>query len=344
MTERPIARTKLAMARCSAPSIMKLVVFVVSGMSTVACMTGTAHAQTIGSIREAFRDDLSRVSFGKSLTGLIVLSNELELSGSRIDFDDDGDTAITAFALPFGRTFQPWGDEAAGLYVEGAVGFAVAEQSTDDFFEGQAPGFETTIDTDWMSFSVIAGVGPSFEVAEGLRLAPVASVGLTYLRNETDYGGPGAAVTEAIADGLAFNWDALAVVSGIAGRAEYQRDLAEGYDLTLLARYDMRWTDTIREDDPAQRFFDRTQIATLRADVTGPMSWKPFDRDLRWRLFTGYRHFIEGDLFDAESYAQFGGGFEVDNALPLGTKLTALGSVIVGDDLLGFTAGLGIGF
>jgi hypothetical protein len=114
----------------------------------------------------------------------------------------------------------------------------------------------------------------------------------------------------------------------------------------VIARYDIRWTRTIQEDDQAQAFNSRMQLVTLRGDVTGPTGLEPFGRKLGWRATAGYRGFLEGDLFDVEHVFQIGGALELDmtDVLPVGTRASFGGAWLFGDGLTGWTLGVGVSF
>ena len=235
------------------------------------------------------------------------------------------------------------GEDAPKLYLEGAIGYAKASQESDDIYEGALPMVATSVDTDWITFGGIAGAGIEFEVNEEVTLTPIANVGIARLENNTDYEGPGSALTAAIADGIAFNWDSTALSYGTALRAEWDRDLTDRHEFSLVGRYDLRWTESIEEDDPVQDFSTRAQTITLRADIVGPTGWQIYERSVNWRATVGGKHFIEGDLFDVEDYFEVGGGLEMPNAV-LGTPVSINVGVFVGEDLVGYSAGLGVEF
>ncbi len=300
-------------------------------------------AQTIDDIRDELRESLRGTHFAKGLVGLVLVSDEIEFGGSVLFLDDEEDTEIRSFSLPAQRSYAVAGEDAPKLYLEGAIGYAKASQESDDIYEGALPMVATSVDTDWITFGGIAGAGIEFEVHEEVTLTPIANVGIARLENDTDYEGPGSALTAAIADGIAFNWDSTALSYGTALRAEWDRDLTDRHEFSLVGRYDLRWTESIEEDDPVQDFSTRAQTITLRADIVGPTGWQLFERRVNWRATVGGKHFIEGDLFDAEDYYEVGGGLEMPNAV-LGTTVSINAGVFVGEDLVGYSAGLGVAF
>jgi hypothetical protein len=302
--------------------------------------------QTIDDIRQGLRDSLRDSQFASSFAGMVYVSDEFELSGAHYKFDDADNTRLSSLALPFRRTFHPWGTNATGLYLEGVVGYAQAKESADDIYGGLIPSLQTSVDTDWTTYGGLIGLGPDFRLAEGLTLALIANGGLARIVSEADYGGPGAAVSAQLLDGLAFNWSGYTVSAGGAGRLDWIRPLGKGYVFEAAARYDYRWTETFAADDEAQEFSSQLQLLTLRSDVVGPTGLHLFDRSLDWRAFAGYRYFIEGTLFGTRNLGLLGVALELDTheLLPLGPRVSLSGWVIIGGDVTGYTVGLGFSF
>lgn len=303
-------------------------------------------AQSLEDLRRDLRQRLGEVHFAQALGGLVLASDELELSGAKFDFHDESDTELVALVLPFQRTLRPFADERFGLYLEGAVGHARATQRSSDLYSGRLPGFETAVDTDWSTYSALVGVGLSYDLTPTLQVSAIGDLGLAYLSNDADYSGPGAAVTAAIADGIAFNWDALASCHGTAARVDWSCPLDDERELELIARYDLRWTDTLSSDDPAQDFATRLQWLTLRGDVTGPTGIELLGGQLGWRGILGYRAFLEGDLFGAEDFFQIGGALELaeQQALPLLGGMSLSAGIFVGAELSGWIVGFNVSF
>ena len=306
-----------------------------------------AAAQDLSAARQQLRDDLSSANFAQSLLGLVMLSDELELSGASYTIDDDSSTDLQTYALPFHTSRPLRGDDGLRLHVEGTLGYAVARQGAADIYGGQLPGLQTAIDTKWRTYGALLGVGLEIPMAKDLTLTPIVDVGVSRIENDARFTGPGAAVTAAFTDGIAFNWDALAATYGGALRAGWKTDLSSRHRLELAGRYDIRWTETLQEDDEAQDFVARSQLLTLRADLFGPTGAKLFERELDWQLSSAYRHFPEGDLFGVDGYAQLGASLLVHTGDlgVLDASGFALGAaVMLGDNFRGWTFGVRVLF
>ncbi len=313
-------------------------------------LAAQCFGQSLGDTRDQLRNSLRNADFAATFTGLIVLSDELELSGASYKIDDDkaglSSGHLRSTALPFRKQFDPWEKTRTRLYVEGVLGYGKYSRTTSDIYSGLMPGMETSIDSDSTTLGGLVGIGAEFRLIEGLTLTPIVNAGLAYIKNDVDYGGPGADTSAAILDGLAFNWDGWTATGGGAFRINWVRPLGKGYKLETVGRYDIRWTDTFNTDSSAQEFSSRFQLLMLRTDITGPTGMTPFDRTLYWRVLAGYRHFLEGSLYDIQNIVLLGGGLEYDvtDMLPVGTRLTVKGGVILGENISGYTLGAGLSF
>jgi hypothetical protein len=307
---------------------------------------GLCPAQSLDDARDFVRDSLRDVHFAKSFAGLVLMADELELSAANYRFDNESDTELTVLALPFQRTLRPWGEDAIGLHVEGALGYARARERTDDLYGGTLPGAETAVEVDWTTWGGLVGVGPVFDLGPGLTFAPIANLGLSRLESDAHYSGPGAGLSASLFDGIAFNWDALALSGGAAARVDWRGGLGGELEFELIGRYDLRWTQTIDAEDEAQEFSERTQLLTLRGDLVGPTGLRLLERPLRWRGTVGYRRALEGSLYGCEEMFLLGGGVELATAgeLPLFSNLSLSGAAIFGDGVTGWTVGLGFSF
>ncbi|MCB9883396.1 MAG: hypothetical protein H6834_16540 [Planctomycetes bacterium] len=318
-------------------SIARIVLF--------ACLVAPCPGQDLQQARNDLRKRLRDIGFAQSLNGLVLASDELVFSGAHYRIKDGRNTiTLTTLSIPFHTTLEAFGEGSPDLYVEGVVGYARADEDANDLWQGGFPGLETAVDTSFTTLSGLGGIGVSFEVAEDLTVVPIVNVGVAHLENTTDYGGPGASVTSALLDGLAFNWDTWILSTGTALRTEWKHALSEEHELTLLGRYDLRWSESVGYDDRAQQFTVRNQLATVRADVTGPTGFEMFGQELGWRVDLGYRWFLEGDLFGVHGYTQIGAALELDteDVLPLGSQVSLGAAVMLGSNFWGWSLGVSI--
>ena len=92
------------------------------------------RAQTLEEVRDAVRAAASEVRYPLFAIALTSIAEDSELSGSRFKLDDEGNTRLTTFSLPWrGNFFQA--DNGNSLRVETTLGYASAKVSIDDFWE-----------------------------------------------------------------------------------------------------------------------------------------------------------------------------------------------------------------
>lgn len=290
------------------------------------------------------RESLSNAHFASSFATLVALAEELELSGANYELDDEVSSELSVFALPYRRTFQPRERGRVGLYAEGVVGYAEAKEEVADAYGGAAPGLETMVRSRWSSLGALVGVGPDLAVTETLHVAPILNFGIAHVASDADYGGPGAAVTATLLDGLAFNWEAWTATVGGALRAAWSKQLDRGSQLELVSRYDVRWTRTLDVDDAAQRFSTRNQMLSLHAELRGDTDLRLFDAPIGYGCTLGYRRLLEGDGLGIEDVAVLGGSLEfLEGRIPrFPGSLSLSAALFVGQDLTGYSVGLGL--
>ncbi|MFT4513066.1 MAG: hypothetical protein ACI89X_000770 [Planctomycetota bacterium] len=308
----------------------------------VLALVGCGRAQSLSGLRQQLRGDLRDLHFAQSLIGLVLTSNELELGGGSYSINDTASTDLQTFAMPVHTRVELAGRDAPQLYLEASLGYAEAKQRLGDIYGGAAPGIETSVHSRWRTFGALVGAGLEYELADGLTLAPIVNAAVSRIDNRTDYGGPGSNVTAAIADGIAFNWDATALTYGVATRIEWQRELGNELRLDLVARYDVRWTETIEEDDAAQDFVARSQLLTLRGDLFGPTGMAVFGAQLDWQATVAYRVLPEATLFGVRDYVEVGGSLlaRYGDLLPAGSGVAFSAAAFFGEDFAGWTVGM----
>jgi hypothetical protein len=307
-------------------------------------------AEKIAEIREQIQEDLSDSRFSQGFSELIIMTDEMELSGARYELDDSSEnssnTKLKVIALPFHKQFSPWKDARTVIYTEGVIGHGKASDKTTDIYLGMHPGLETSVEDTWSTFGGLLGIGPEFIVNDELKLAFIINGGISYIKSDTDYSGPGADTSQKIFDKILFNWSGWTATWGGSIRFNWLHAIGRDYKFQLVGRYNIRWTDTIDSDNRIQEFTDRIQPITLRSDLVGPTGLTFFKRKLYWRALVGYRYFLEGSLFGASQTILLGGGLEYDisDIIPLANRLNTRFGVVLGDGISGYTIGIGLGF
>ena len=321
---------------------------------TAGCIAAVAAAvqaqsienQSLEELRQQLSNDLRQVHFVQSLLGLVLLSYELELSGGSYSINDAESTSLSSLSLPCHTDFQPWGAGAPRVYFEGSLGYADAKQSTQDIYNGSSPLLQTSVTTHWRTYGAVGGLGIAYPLRNDLTFTPIVNAAIAHIENRSDYGGPGANLTAALADGIAFNWDALALTYGAAARLDWQHQLNAALRCQIIARYDLRFTDTVQTDDVSQEFFARSQLLTLRTDLFGPANMTVFKAPLDWQLTLAYRYFPEVTLFGVRDYFEVGASVLANcgDSLPLVSALGISTTAFFGEDFTGWTIGVRMTF
>lgn len=304
-------------------------------------------AQTVEDLRRSVRDSVGRARMTTFLSGMIDLGENRDLSSGHITIEGEPDLDLTTYALPYRHEFG-LGSKSVELQVEAGAGYLEARSALADLWSGTLAGGETKVRTRWRGVSAYVGAGPRFALGSGFHLTPLVNGSISYLENRTYYEGPGAAFTRSILDGILFNWHATSGTLGATLRGEHECKLSERYALASVLRYDVRRYDGIDSSDQAQDLSDTLQRLVARTELTGPTPWTLQGRSVEWATFFAYSRFL--DL--PRSTLGFLDYFEVGARLMLPLPKSPLpfesarlsGSVLIGEDILGFSFGFSVRF
>lgn len=311
----------------------------------VAMAAPSAVAQTLDQIREAVRAAASESRYATFLTVLTDFATDGELAGGRFDVDD---LSLSSLTFPWSSDLVA-ADAGVGLRAEAVFGYASARLDIPDLWSGDLPGVETRVKSRYTAVVGDVGLGPTTRVADHLELQVLAHGGLSWIENKSLFSGPGAAVTQAITDGILFNWSGL--YGSYGGSAALRRDgLDLGGDVAaaLTVRYDLRRTEGVDVEDPALDAGDTTQWLIARADVDGPTDWAIASHPLRWHSDLGYRRLLgDGrDLLGFDDYFEIGVGLSVRSLddVPVVSELGLGGAIMIGEDVFGWSLGVTLRF
>ena len=311
--------------------------------SMVSCLALSAglSAQSLSDLRDDLREQVRGVRYGAFLTSFLGLAEEAQLSGATFKLDGDPDTRFAITTLPLRRDFE-LAEGLPKLRLEGDVGYVRARFDVADIYAGAAPALATRVTSVYESVGGVIGVGPVFE-ADGWQITPLVLVGVAHVDNDTDYAGPGDAVTRALTDGILFNWDSTWFSYGAAiGTESPTFDLGE-VELIGKARLDYRHVRSLQTDDPALDDEEDQGWLSLRLDAEGPMHLRPFDRDLRWTGVVGYKRFLKDgeELLGFDDYFQVGVGavWDCSELVPLLQGVGISVSFLYGENVQGWSLG-----
>lgn len=299
-------------------------------------------AQTIDQIRDELRRAASADRYSVLAAALGSLTRDGEMSGGSFDVDSTPEAELSRVALPLqANWFGP--RDGDSMRVEAAVGYSDLHLSIPDLWSGSLPGQETRVETDYRAFTADLGFGPSLALGRGFTAEALAHFGISYLENDADYSGPGAALTSSIVDGILFEWDGwYGVYGGSCALRQWDWKLGETAVVPLL-RYDLRQTVDLAVDDAAQEVDASTQWMTLRCDTRTPLGLAIAGEELHGLLGVGYRRFL-GTSEKALGFADFyeltvGVDASAKPVLPLLGTVRVTASLLFGEDVRGWTVG-----
>jgi len=317
---------------------MRIRAVLVVPLLAVVALAGDPVAAT----RELVRVGAGAAGFANYLAALgnIALVPDISAANYRID----NGQRISTWKLP-GNTTASLGEGKPPLFLEGGLGY-LRSRFTADLLASD-PATLTRVDETAQGFAVFAGVGPRFEVSEGLAFTPILNFGWSRLESDADYNGPRADVLGLLADGLVFNWTVEAINYGVAGRLDFERR-AGTLEYGAILRYDLLRTESYRYSDPAQDFSVTTQLFNLRLDLAGPLGVAVASRPIGWRLFFANTSFTDGtgNKIGFDWYNEYGIAFEtrVDDLPVVVSKLRLGVSYIHGNGVTGVNFIFGVAF
>ncbi|MBX3464909.1 MAG: hypothetical protein KF830_17205 [Planctomycetes bacterium] len=315
-------------------------------LATLPWLVVPLAGQTLDDLRESVRAAARSSHYAAFLAGFLGLTGEAELSSARLQVDDDVGTEIGIVTYPLQREV-PLAEGGLRLRLEGDFGYAKARFTIDDAYAGQLPGLETRVKSRFEALGGFLGAGLVVPLGP-VSVTPLLAAGIAHVENETYYQGPGAGVTAALFDGIVFNWDSTYAVYGGGLRLQHCDLDWGGVRVRPVLRYDLRRTDPLSADDPIQDDATTYQWLVARCDFDGDTGWQVGGRSVRWTGELGYKRFLDevGELLGFDDYFEFGLGlrWNCGAVLPVLGECGLGGSVIVGEDVRGWTFGMSASF
>jgi hypothetical protein len=316
-------------------------------LAATAAMAPCLCGQTLAQLRDEVSEAASSGRYSLFVASIGSLVRDGEMSGGRFTVDSEPQLRVTDVTLPYRRDFLRE-DDGPWLRVEASLGYATVDTRFADLWSGSFAGFETEVDTRYEAFVFDGGIGPTLPLGRGVTLSPLLHGGASWLRNEAEFRGPGAAFTQAITEGILFDWEGT--YASIGGSLALRGDPIAwiGASWSPQLRYDVRRTEGIEVDDPALDADDTTQWMTARLDVTGPLDYEVAGASLSWLSGFGYRRWLGtsadqlqfDDIYEATVGVSAGG----EDALPLVEAVRFSVSLLFGDDVQGWSVGFGVTF
>ena len=298
-------------------------------------------------IRQGLRDEAKATKQGSAFQSLSVFGATPGVSTAifNVDHSEPGtDLTLRTLQLPLGHELAP---VFAGIrpYGELTLGYSNANE-TDDL--DLAPPQQTTIDADFETYSVLSGVGATIPVVPYLSVRPILLAGYSRIDGDANFKGPLADELKTASSGLINDMSIDTLLLGGALQAKVAWPLDESIQFTGEARFNYFYARNFNASDSVLETSDLFGVVTARSEVDGPMPLTVVGRQTRWIAFAGATY-LPGDLKDALDFDYFfevGGGIAiVDREIVARVSgLSARASLIAGEDVIGWSAGLSLDF
>lgn len=303
--------------------------------------------QTLGDLRDEISEAAAAGRYSLFVASIGSLVRDGEMTGGSLTVDSEPQLRIKDATLPYRDDFFRE-DEGPWLRVELTFGYAQVDTTFPDLWDGAVAGLETEVEARYEAFVFDGGIGPAVPLGRGMTLLPLAHVGTSWLRNEAEFRGPGAPLTQALTQGILFDWEGI--YGSIGGSVALRGDALRAFGAEWLpqVRYDLRRTEGLDVEDPALDANETTQWTTARLDVTGPLDCDIAGATLSWLSGLGYRRWLgdsAGQLQFADFYeATVGISVGGKDALPLAQSVKLSASLLFGEDVQGWSVGFGVTF
>lgn len=222
----------------------------------------TAQAATdLDEIRDQLQEGIGNSSIGAAYAQMLNFFVEPDISASKLSADD---TDYDVFKVPL-QFELPMAQSNWRLAIRATLSHAKADAIDDT-------GAFGIVDSEWQADSGQLGAGLIMPVNDDWSGFVGAEFGISRLENKADYleGGPSQELPPEIADGILFNWDTNARVSGLTGGLSYAKKIADKYPLNVRGRYTFSHISSYSESRDLPSFSENTGTFSLKADLIHP--------------------------------------------------------------------------
>ncbi len=294
---------------------------------------------------DVIRSLVRQQRIGQSFQALSIFSATPGIGAA--NYDADG-FRINTYQLPISHRFEPFDAGWLGrvaVHAELTAGYL--EAGGNDLFIVSTGGLPSSARTDFRVFTGLAGAGLDFLVTDDVTIRPVLLGGYSRIESDTRFSGPGAAQVEVATGNLLRRVRIDDALIGGALEAVYRHSFAGDHRVSASLRYNQFVSSNYSASDRAFRGDGHFGVGTARVGVNGPTTWQLLGREVRWLGFAGGT-LLTGQqrALDFDAFAEIGGGIElVERGLIRGVEgLVLRGSVLLGNGISGWSAGLSLAF
>lgn len=295
--------------------------------------------------RQALRREAKASQQGRAFQSLTVFGATPGVSTAifNVDHSQPGtDLTLRTLQLPLKHEFASVVD-GIRPYGELTLGYGNANETAD---LDVTPPQQTRIDADFDTHSVLSGIGATIVVVPNLSVRPILLAGYSRVDGDANFKGPFSEELKTASSGLINDMSIDTLLLGGALQAKLALPLDESIHFTGEARYNHFYARNFNASDSVLETSDHFGVFTARTEVDGPTPLTVAGQQTRWIAFAGATY-LPGDVKAALGFDYFfeiGGGIAMVDVGDLVSGLSARASLIVGEDVIGWSAGLSLHF
>jgi len=267
------------------------------------------------------------------------LTPEVTTSSLSINAGEAGVNGLSLYQLGGGFTWS----KSFPLYLEGNAAFS----RYDPVFIFSRGTVQAEVPVVWKSAVGTVGIGWDFPIGPELVLRPIANLSLGRVVSEISVSG-GAADSETGQE-VEFlrqgQLNALGYGGSLMLDYEHHREV---YEIDVETRLTNIWLQSTGGTSEAVKGSALSQSASLWARWRAPTGLRTLDRPVRYVLEYAYSYYFgpDGDMVGFNHLNSLGAGIELDAGAwdTLVTRVRLIGRYRFGENVTGWTIGLGISF
>jgi hypothetical protein len=267
------------------------------------------------------------------------LTPEVTTSSLSINAGEAGINGLSLYQLGGGFTWS----KSFPLYLEGNAAYS----RYDPVFIFSRGTVQAQVPVVWKSLVGTGGIGWDFQIAPELVLRPIANVSLGRVVSELS--GTAGVPGDETGQDLEFLREGRLNSVGYGGSLmlDYEH-YRRTYEIDVEGRWTNIWLESIRGTSEAVRGSALAQSASLWTRWRAPTGLRALDRPVRYVLEYAYSYYFgpDGDMLGFNHLNSLGAGLELDTGAwdTLVTRVRLMGRYRVGENVTGWTVGLGISF
>ena len=293
--------------------------------------------EEIDYLRNDLKNSVDHSAIGSSYAHILNFFIEPDISASTYDVDDDVNTQLNIYKFPLQKRFS-LNDKGLDIAFRGVASYATLEMD-------HSIQEDNTVDSQWKAYSASLGTGLFIPVVADLTFITAADLGLSHMKNSSNYNGLQVSELASIFDGILYNWNTDAWIGSLVFGLDY--DLLFGdQGLAIKGRYTYSHVASFNGSHDFPSFSGSAQTVSVVADYTHPLGFSLAENPFFGVAHLGAMAFLgeNRDALGFDSFAELGYSVKVDiSQLDFFVKSLRLGyQWSVGDNVTGHTILFGL--